>query len=521
MCHVGILIMMGDFLFSDEPDTPVDNTDLGTWKVLIVDDEPEVHAVTKLALSDFEFQNKRLEFISAYSGAEAKTLIDEHKDAAIVLLDVVMETDDAGLQVVKYIRETAKNNHIRIILRTGQPGQAPERQVIVNFDINDYKSKTELTAQKLFTVIMSSLRSYRDIISIEQSRVGLEKIITASRNIFSAHSIEHFIEGVMQQLTSLLGISDQAMYATTLVAQNPASQNNKMIICSGTGEFEKSEGKDLEEVLHAEQLSACQEALNNQSIIYKDNYLFAYCSSEYNHSSMLFITGIPNTLTDTQRNLVEIFAQNVQLAFENVQLQSEIEATQQELVYRLSEAVEQRSTETGNHVKRVAHICHALALGYGLSKQQADLIRLAAPLYDVGKVGIPDSVLNKPARLDAPEWEVMKTHTDKGYGILKGSAHEIVSAGATIAKEHHEKWDGSGYPEGLAGNKINIFGRIVALADVYDALRHKRCYKDSWTLERVVEEINAQKGTHFEPKLVDVFNANLDELEIIIKRYPD
>ena len=368
---------------------------------------------------------------------------------------------------------------------------------------------------------MSSLRSYRDIISIEQSRVGLEKIITASRNIFSAHSIEHFIEGVMQQLTSLLGISDQAMYATTLVAQNPASQNNKMIICSGTGEFEKSEGKDLEEVLHAEQLSACQEALNNQSIIYKDNYLFAYCSSEYNHSSMLFITGIPNTLTDTQRNLVEIFAQNVQLAFENVQLQSEIEATQQELVYRLSEAVEQRSTETGNHVKRVAHICHALALGYGLSKQQADLIRLAAPLHDVGKVGIPDSVLNKPARLDAPEWEVMKTHTDKGYGILKGSAHEIVSAGATIAKEHHEKWDGSGYPEGLAGNKINIFGRIVALADVYDALRHKRCYKDSWTLERVVEEINAQKGTHFEPKLVDVFNANLDELEIIIKRYPD
>ena len=514
--------MMGDFLFSDEPEEAINEIEHGTWKVLIVDDEPEVHAVTKLALSDFEFQNKRLEFISAYSGAEAKELMKEHPDAAIVLLDVVMETDDAGLQVAKFIREEAKNNHIRIILRTGQPGQAPERQVIINYDINDYKSKTELTAQKLFTVIMSSLRSYRDIISIEQSREGLEKIIIASRDIFSAHSIEHFIEGVMQQLTSLLGIADQAMYATTLVAQNPEAQNNKkLIVCSGTGDFEKSEGKELDEVLQAEQLSACHQALNEKSIIYKDNYLFAYCSSEYNHNSMLFISGIPKDLTDTQRHLIKIFSQNVQLAFENVQLQSEIEATQQELVYRLSEAVEQRSTETGNHVKRVAHICHILAQGYGLSKHDADLVRLASPLHDVGKVGIPDAVLNKPAKLDAQEWEVMKTHTDKGYTILKDSPHEIVSAGAIIAKEHHEKWDGSGYPQGLSGNAINVFGRIVALADVYDALRHKRCYKEPWTLQNVVDEINAQKGTHFEPKLVEVFNEKLDELEAVLNRFPD
>ena len=180
---------MDDFLFSDEALDEVNEVVQGSWKVIVVDDEPEVHAVTKLALSDFEFQDKRLEFISAYSGEEAKQVIQEHPDAAIVLLDVVMETDDAGLKVAKFIRETAKNNHIRIILRTGQPGQAPERQVIVNYDINDYKSKTELTAQKLFTVVMSSLRSYRDILSIEQSRQGLEKIIKASRDIFSTYLI--------------------------------------------------------------------------------------------------------------------------------------------------------------------------------------------------------------------------------------------------------------------------------------------------------------------------------------------
>lgn len=512
---------MNDFLFSDEPQEEVSNIVQGTWKVIIVDDEPEVHAVTKLALSDFEFQDKRLEFISAYSGEEAKTMIDNHPDAAIVLLDVVMETDDAGLKVAQYIRETAKNNHIRIILRTGQPGQAPERQVIVNYDINDYKSKTELTAQKLFTVVMSSLRSYRDILSIEQSRQGLEKIIKASRDIFAAHSLENFIEGVMQQLTSLLGTVDKAMYATSLVASNPDDNQKKLVVFSGRGNFERSEGKAIEDVLDNEQLLACKQALQDKTIVYKNNYLFAYCCSEYNHNSMLFISGIPQYLTDTQRHLIEIFSQNVQLAYENVQLQSEVEATQQELVLRLSEALEQRSTETGNHVKRVSHICNLLALGYGLSKREAELIRLASPLHDVGKVGIPDAILNKPDKLTTEEWAIMQTHTEKGHTILKGSKRDIVKAGAEIARDHHEKWDGSGYPQGLAGENIHIFGRIVALADVYDALRHKRCYKEAWGVEAVVSEINEQKGKHFEPKLVDVFNQQVDELEKILALYPD
>jgi response regulator RpfG family c-di-GMP phosphodiesterase len=270
-----------------------------------------------------------------------------------------------------------------------------------------------------------------------------------------------------------------------------------------------------------EQLNACQEALKQKGIVYKNNYLFAYCSSEYNHSSMLFVSGIPEFLTDTQKHLIEIFAQNVQLAYENVQLQAEIEDTQQELVYRLSEALEQRSTETGNHVKRVSHICYALAKGYGLSNRECDLIRIAAPLHDVGKVGIPDAILNKPAKLDDGEWHVMKTHTDKGFAILKDSRREIVNAGAIIARDHHEKWDGSGYPLGKKGEDIHVFGRIVALADVYVALRHNRCYKPAWELAEVQKEINNQSGKHFDPKLVAVFNDNIKDLENILELYPD
>ncbi len=518
--------MPNDFLFADESEVDEGPDNSGNWKILVVDDEPEVHAVTKLALSDFSFQGKRLEFISAYSGEEAKKLILEHDDAAIVLLDVVMETDDAGLQVARFIREEADNTKVRIILRTGQPGQAPEREVIVNYDINDYKSKTELTAQKLFTVVMASLRSYRDILSLETSRHGLEKIITASADIFGAHSMDTFIDGVMQQLTSIIGCDNEALYiVNTLVASESLNArtkgDSKLIILAGQGEFANHEGQLVEDVVDGKLMHAIQEALDNQTIVYRDDFLVAYCSSRHNKGSLLYISGLPNPVCGSHRRLVELFSQNVQIAYENVQLTNEIEDTQQELVHRLSEAVEQRSVETGNHVKRVAEICYLFARYYGLSQSEAERLKMAAPLHDVGKLGIPDKILNKPDKLDDDEWEIMKTHSDMGYQILKNSQRSIIVAGAMIARDHHERWDGSGYPVGKRGTDIHIFGRIASIADAYDALRHRRVYKEPWDVQKTVEYLVSEKGKRFEPKLVDIFCEHLDEFEMILTQSPD
>ncbi|MDX5406537.1 MAG: DUF3369 domain-containing protein [Chromatiaceae bacterium] len=516
--------MSDDFLFAEEPEQ-VESTHNGSWKILIVDDEPEVHAVTKLALSDFIFQGKNLAFFSAYSGAEAKQLIAEHPDAAIMLLDVVMETDDAGLRVASYIREQLHNEHVRIILRTGQPGQAPERQVIINYDINDYKSKTELTAQKLFTVIMSSLRSYRDILSLEQSRMGLEKIINASADLFSSHSMEQFIDGVLQQLTSIIGCDENALLvSSSMVAGNisgDVSDPHKLVVFAGQGEFERQEGKPVQEVLAPELLDAFEAALTSRGIVYRDNYLVAYCTSKFTHGSLLYISGLPGVITANQKKLIELFSQNVQIAYENVQLQHEIEDTQREIVYRLSEAVEHRSIETGNHVKRVAFICYELGKAYGLPDEEAERLMFAAPLHDVGKVGIPDGILNKPKKLEGQEWEVMKTHSSIGYEILKNSKRSIIQAGAVIAQDHHEKWDGTGYPAGKKGDDIHIYGRIAALADVYDALRHRRCYKSAWSLEQVLSYIDSESGKQFDPKLVEIFKQRVDKLEAILQKYPD
>lgn len=512
---------VSDFLFSDEPEEQISHHEVqGTWKVLVVDDEPEVHAVTKLALSDFSFQDKRLEFINAYSGKEAKQKILDHPDTAIVLLDVVMESDDAGLQVARFIREEAKNNHVRIILRTGQPGQAPERHVIVNYDINDYKSKTELTSQKLFTVMMASLRSYRDILAIEQSRQGLEKIILASRDIFSAHSMEQFIVGVMQQLTSLLGNVEEAMYATSLVAGSE-SESDKLRVLAGQGEFESLRGQAIEQIPDPKLQAAFAEAMQNKAIVYKDDYLVAYCRSRYTKGSLLYISGIPKALTDTQRRLIDLFTQNVQVAYENVQLQVEIEDTQREVVFRLSEAVERYGSRAGNHVRRIASISYLLAKACGLEEVDAEILKYAAPLHDVGKVALPESVLQKPGPLSSDEFEQVKPHAQLGYDILKDSKRNIIQAGAVLARDHHERWDGKGYPAGKSGESIHIFGRIVALADVYDALRHKLIYKEAWSKEQSIAELQAQAGKQFDPKLVALFIQHIDEIEAILQQYPD
>ena len=516
--------MSDGFLFAGEEIVEEIENDIGSWKVIIIDDEPEVHAVTKLALSDFRFQDKSLEFYSAYSGEGGKKLIDEHPDVAIVLLDVVMETDDAGLLVAKYIREVAKNQSVRIILRTGQPGQAPERQVIINHDINDYKSKTELTAQKLFTVMISSLRGYRDILALDNSRKGLQRIIQASTNIFSTHSLENFIQGVLQQLTSVIGSGDEvAMYMTNslMLRVSPLEQENQMKVLAAQGEFENALGKNVFDVIPQDLQQAFKEAISTKSIVYKGNYIVAYCSSRFSHTSLLYVSGLPKPIGDVDKKMVEIFSQNVQIAYENLQLQIDLEDTQRELVYRLGDAVEQKSNETGNHVKRVALISYLLAQKYGLSDKEAEIIRNAAPLHDVGKVGTPDRILHKPGKLDNGEWVIMKAHTEIGYKILEGSERPIIQAGAIISLEHHENWDGSGYPDGKKGEGIHIFGRIVSMADVYDALRHKRCYKGSWTKKQTLEFIQSQKSIKFDPKLVDIICLCADEIEKIIASNPE
>ncbi|MCK4736996.1 MAG: HD domain-containing protein [Sulfurimonas sp.] len=191
-------------------------------------------------------------------------------------------------------------------------------------------------------------------------------------------------------------------------------------------------------------------------------------------------------------------------------LEREIVDTQKDVILTMGTISETRSMETGNHVKRVAEYSKLLHLLNGAKEDEAELLKMASPMHDIGKVGIPDHILNKPGKLTPGEWAIMQTHSEMGYDMFKNSEREILKLAATISLTHHEKYDGSGYPKGLVAGEIPLVGRITALADVFDALGSDRCYKLAWELEDILELIKIERGKHFDPVLVDLFLKHIN-----------
>src|SRR5918997_1287005 len=217
--------------FIDDAEPAAADENARRWKVIVIDDDPAVHDGTRFALYDYVLHDQGLEIISAFSAAEGRELLRQHPDTAVVLLDVVMETDDAGLKLVEYIRHELKNETVRIILRTGQPGQAPERRVIVDYDINDYKAKTELTADKLFTTLTAALRAYQQLQRMVETRRGLEIIVEAASTLFDFQSMQRLAEGVLTQLASLL----QVDCAGILVVRDAGQADGRFSVLAGSG----------------------------------------------------------------------------------------------------------------------------------------------------------------------------------------------------------------------------------------------------------------------------------------------
>lgn len=202
-------------------------------------------------------------------------------------------------------------------------------------------------------------------------------------------------------------------------------------------------------------------------------------------------------------------------------LNQEIEETQKEIIFVMGEIGESRSKETGNHVKRVAEYSKILAVKAGLDETEAELIKMASPMHDIGKVAIPDSILKKPGKLTDEEFETMKTHSEIGFNLLKNSNRRILRAAAIISHQHHEKWNGKGYPTGLSGENIHIYGRITAIADVFDALGSDRYYKKAWELDRILNLFKEESGSHFDPQIVEIFLDNISDILKIKETYKD
>jgi HD-GYP domain-containing protein (c-di-GMP phosphodiesterase class II) len=221
------------------------------------------------------------------------------------------------------------------------------------------------------------------------------------------------------------------------------------------------------------------------------------------------------------RQLLNLFASNLSMAFENLRLSREIIGTQEELIVKVGEVVETRSHDTAQHVLRVGEFCALLASKIGMDEYATRELKMASALHDIGKIGIPDDILLKPDILTEEEFEVIKTHPRVGYTILKHSTRSMLKTASVICMQHHERWDGKGYPAGIKGEKIDLNARIVAICDVFDSLTHGRLHRDPWDIEQAADYLRKEKNGAFHAQLVDLMLEDLSQLTEINDMYPD
>ncbi len=513
---------MSQFIFKDESDPvePVKRAGNGkVWRILVIDDDESVHQVTKLVLANSDIESRKIEIVSAYTSREAKEILKDDDSFCMAFVDVVMETDHAGLELVEWIRKDLKNQAIRLVLRTGQAGTAPEAKVIREFDINDYKEKTDFTSGKMITTVYASIRAYRDIMTIQKSLDAFKQLIKATHDLLKISQFKPFASAALNHLLTLMDVDSSALYIARTEVDFDEERNDMIIACTGryvseSNSLESSEiADDVKEVI--------EDVFSKKEQQLGEDYFVGYYPSAIGNSASVLYIEFEDDAEHFKASLAELYATNVALILENITKQLEVERTQKELLYMVGESIEARSKETGAHVRRVAYICELLSHKLNMPASFIDAIKLAAPLHDLGKIAVPESILHKPGKLNDQEWLIMKQHAEEGGQLLAKSNSSISKLGSRLARYHHENWDGSGYPVGLKGEKIPIEARIMALADVFDALGSKRSYKEKWENNAIKAYLIAEKDKKFDSAIVDIFIEHFDEFVAIREQFPD
>jgi response regulator RpfG family c-di-GMP phosphodiesterase len=448
-------------------------------KILVVDDEPDVHAITSVVARDIEFEGKKVKLYSAFSSEEAKRILQEVPDIALAIIDVVMEKDMAGLELVRYIREELKNPYIRLVIRTGQPGYAPPREIVLKYDINDYREKAELSSNGLFTMIIARLREYKDIVELETQKRLLER-----SSFYSSVVLNSNIQDFEETLTEALDSFSKILGLTVKVEKLGEIKEDKF-------------NESLPSLSWSEEKSV-------EFSLTKEINLSEKIKVEFSKPLILH-----------QLEIISIFLERYLVTVNNYVLSKDLIETLYKVIHIISEVTETRSLETGEHVRRVGKFSKLLASKFGYEGQFLEFFEIAAMLHDVGKIGIPDAILNKPGKLSDEEFEIMKRHTTIGYEILSTVDHPLFKLAANIALYHHENWDGTGYPKGLKGEQIPIEGRIVSIIDVYDALLSDRVYRPAGSEDDAIRYIKENCGKKFDPRVCEVFFENYEEIRNI------
>lgn len=459
--------------------------------VLYVEDEALIRDNNKLFF-DTIFSDVQ----TASNGAEGLKLY-EKKVFDIVITDIIMPEMN-GVMMVRKIKELN-----------------PKQSIIITSASEESKNLLELINLGVAQFLLKPIKT-------EQIILILNEVVT---NIYNQRKVDELTVHLKQELlhqTTLLEQYKEIVDASTIVTKT--NTYGKIIyvnnlFCQKTGYSSDEIISKTHSLIRHPDMS--KEFYQNLWATILDKKIWNGTIKNIKNNGDNYITETTiKPILDEFGSILEFISISHDVT-ELYEINDEIWQTQHEMLSLLGEVGETRSQETGNHVRRVAKYSKLFAELYGLDEEQVRLVYSAAPMHDIGKIGIADAILLKPGKLDFDEYEMMKTHSSIGYDILKHSTRPLLQAAAIIALEHHEKWDGSGYPNAVSGDKIHIYGRIIALADVFDALSCERVYKKAWPIEKIIELIVSERGRHFDPTLVDLFMDNLEKFTEIAFKYKD
>ena len=460
-------------------------------RVLYVEDEGQIRENTHLFLETI--------FSDVTSVANGKEGIEQYilSSFDLVITDILMPELN-GVGMIKKMKEIRSD---QMFIVTSACEESTYLLELINLGVSQFLLKPIQTEQMV------------------------QVLYDAVKTIYNERKVSDFTEQLKHDLihqTTLLEQYKEIVDLSTIVTKTDMSGTITYandIFCQTTG-FERDEILSFgHKVLRHPEMSHEFYAELWKTILNKQTWCGIIKNLKKNGEHYITETTIKPIL-DEFGEIIEFISVSHDIT-EMFDLNEEIRQTQHEMLSLLGEVGETRSQETGNHVRRVARYAKLLGELHGLDEEQTHLLYSASPMHDIGKIGIPDSILLKPGKLEPDEYEVMKTHARIGYDIMKNSNRPLLQAAAIIAHEHHEKWDGSGYPKALRGDAIHVFGRITALVDVFDALSCERVYKKPWPMEQILELIRSEKGKHFDPTLVNLFLDNIEEFIAISQELKD
>ncbi|PKU21988.1 DUF3369 domain-containing protein [Telmatospirillum siberiense] len=492
------------------------------WRVLAVDDDRDVLELTRFVLGGFCFEGRSVELLFASSRHEAEAILAATGDIAVILLDVVMEEEDAGLRLVRFIREELGNQAVRIILRTGYPGLVPEHKVIFDYDINDYKAKTELTAQRLTMSLTVALRGYRDIVQIEANRRGLVKVLDASSALFGHRMIADFAVEAVHRIDDLLQLGNNGG-AILCLGRSMGGGDADYVVLSASGLFAASAGETVSGSVPRDVADIIRNAHRRDAALPSDRYRVSYFDFSPYQVIVSYVQW-ERPLSELDRNLLEILCGKIAVGLANVHLLERMIGLQKGVVFALAKIADYKGICSGGHPSNLERLVMALvrrlrSKGIFPELEQDDLagcIGFASILHDIGMVSVKDAILTKKEPLLPDEREEIRLHTTIGRDILNEVALAIegpsyMQIAAECAENHHEWFDGGGYPAGLAGDAIPLSARIVSVVDVFTALTAPRHHRPAWKSEQAIRYLKEMSGKQFDPNIVGVFLNVLSE----------